>query len=211
VCLGRLHGIYVVSADGSGLRHFLDDLPTQMSWSPDGRRLAFAGLLTGEPGIYIADIATGRKHRLFRFNISGVSWSPGGRKIVFDWWREVGQMPDRIAKAGRIWEIGIDGHGLRRLTTEHGYAPQVSPDGRRISFISGNHRWIRVMNSDGSHAHTVAHALLTLIRPAVWSPDSRWLATASMWSGIFVFPADGSQAPRKIAPGRNIVGVTWAP
>lgn len=78
------------------------------AWSPAGRVLAFAsvdeygapnGIVTASPG--------SRARRMYRRTASDPAWSPDGLWMAFV--RGVGR--------GRIWLVGQDGTGLRRLSS----------------------------------------------------------------------------------------------
>jgi dipeptidyl aminopeptidase/acylaminoacyl peptidase len=85
------------------------------------------------------------------------SFAPNGKRVVF-------------ARARRgIFAMGIDGSGLRRLTTyAYDGQPVYSPDGKRIAFVRGDRLY--VMRADGRRAHVLRRAPLYPGRPS-WSPD----------------------------------------
>lgn len=86
-------------------------------------------------------------------------------------------------------------------------APQLSPDGSRIAYASGNHIWM--MNADGSNKRQVSQSTDEEAYP-VFSPDGRFLLIGTHFiestgdpggSGVFsdgvwrlsIIPADGQQ------------------
>lgn len=74
--------IYLVNADGTGLRQLTDqaDKFFPLQWSPDGRKIAYHF----QGNIYtINEDGTGRKQITFSGHDSGPIWSPDGSKIVF--------------------------------------------------------------------------------------------------------------------------------
>jgi Tol biopolymer transport system component/DNA-binding winged helix-turn-helix (wHTH) protein len=80
--------------------------------------------------------------------------------------------------------------------------PRFSPDGRKISFISGrsgsNEIWIA--NADGSNASRMTSLGSPGLGSPAWSPDGQWLAFHSRPEGqsdLFVIPAAGG-APKRL-------------
>ncbi|HSB37447.1 MAG TPA: hypothetical protein VLD13_00045 [Gaiellaceae bacterium] len=79
--------IYVVRADGSGLRPLTSAKgeSTEAAWAPDGRRIAFTSDLDGDADIYVVR-ADGRGLRKITHNTvddMGPTWSPDGRRLAF--------------------------------------------------------------------------------------------------------------------------------
>ena len=200
--------IFVVAADGTGLRrltnnHLSDRQPT---WSPDGRRLAFASARTGLFQIYAMRADGSRQRRLSHQaeDCETPAWSPSGRWIVFScqlgYWKLVRMRPD--------------GSGERRLLP--GYpltetSPTWSPDGSIVfsrGAQSARGRGVFSVRADGTG--------LRRLRanggdPAV-SPDGRLIAFTWMPDGanqeLFVMRRDGSAAQQITATN----GVTeWVP
>ena len=236
--------IYVVDADGSGLRrlaHAITFRPmgggpssgfgANPAWSPDSRKIAFMSNRDGTDDIFVVNadgsglrnltrsqghdrtrIWHGREHkRIFWFSLDGPMWSPDGRKIVFRSERERPSASERAAcrprcRRDEIYVIDADGSGLRRLTDNwrSDAAPAWSPDGRKLLFLRSS--WVDahasgdvyVMNADGSGQRnltpSVAYPLATHSAPA-WSPDGRKIVFVSSRGGngeIYVMNADGS-------------------
>jgi Tol biopolymer transport system component len=185
----RTDDIFVVNADGSGLRN-----------------------LTRSRGHDRTRIWKGREHkRIFWFSLDGPMWSPDGRKIVFRSERERPSASERAAcrprcRRDEIYVVNADGSGLRRLTDNwrSDGAPVWSPDGRKLLFLRSS--WfdarasgdVYVMNADGSDQRnltpSVTYPLATHSAPA-WSPDGGKILFASNRSGngeVYVMNADGS-------------------
>ena len=135
---GRGRGqLYVVNADGSGLRNLGRIagpalFASQLVWSPDGRTIYF--------GRYLVSTDGSGARKLPYIPLIAV-WSPDGRQIAF-----VGNVGDRATGAwgarskddSEIYVMNADGSGTRRLTHNVGYdgEPAWSPDGRKIAFQS---------------------------------------------------------------------------
>jgi len=103
--------IYVVNADGTGLRHLTKGMDP--SWSPDGRQVVFVRWT--EPwGIYLIDADGGNERLLFSSNVArSPVFSPDGSEIAFFFTTE-GWHP--------AWKFWIEGFGWYYI--ERGY-PQT--------------------------------------------------------------------------------------
>ncbi len=90
-----------------------------VSWSPDGKQLAFTVQFyeEGKPDtneIYIYDLVTGESNRITdgKFNDAEIAWSPYSGLIAFHSTRENGD---------QIYLMEPDGTGIRQLTTSETY------------------------------------------------------------------------------------------
>jgi TolB protein len=128
---GETRTVYVVNADGSGLRDVDLSLPGpalrasgEPTWSPNGRQLSIERVFrnpdgTWETKLWIVSLADGSARRI----TSGVgddvrpAWSPNGKQIAF--LRYSGYEPD-------VFVVRPDGSGLRQITVtpEREEAPQ---------------------------------------------------------------------------------------
>lgn len=234
IAFERTGVIYLIEADGSGLRRLVEG--SAPSWSPDGTRIAL-GTHTDGGELQIAS-ADGSHHRSLGISGAQPSWSPDGRMLAFNWpydASKVGCRPydDAPGAAGPECGIGVvnaDGSGLRWLGT--GRWPEWGPDGR-VVFGDGNPtgchydapsasdaltEWasgrslpkcalpVWVMNGDGSGRHRLAAE--RAIRPT-WSPDGRRIAYHNDESGVLVENLDGS-ARVWVAPA-GYLDASWSP
>ena len=180
----------------------------QLSWSPDGKALAY---LSADPGpeappgdpmvitrysykswasmndnrrwhVYMVTLASKDVKRLTEgpYYEHSLAWSPSGAEIAFVSNRE--EHYDRVHNYDLFTVRISDGH-IRRLTNTKGseYTPTWSPDGRRIAFRAGT-RSVTTRESSAEDPH------------------------------VWVMPAEGGTAS-ELAPNldRRVMAVAWAP
>ena len=153
--------IWVVNADGSGVRQLLSlarlgrDLevssgPNSLDWSPDGRRIVLSAHGGWLAWIYVVNLDGTHPRRLSALGWAwddDPEWSPDGRKIVY-----FGTPGTRIGpKTSEILVTDPVGRSHKRLTRNWvaDESPTWSPDGSKIAFVRG---WsdVYVMNADGT-------------------------------------------------------------
>jgi TolB protein len=146
------------------------------AWSPDGRRIVFAGRGDGPGDLYVMETDGSGLRKLTRSAYPGPNygarqpvWSPDGRTIAFGYGYE------------GISLIDADGRNLRRLVRGLSFGAAWSPRGRKIAFAAGgelNGMSIYVIDPDGSNREPVARppdSTYSYSGPA-WSPDGQRLA-----------------------------------
>jgi len=173
--------IYVINADGSGLKRLTQD-PSDDSdptWSPDGSKIAF-----GRDGaIYVMNASDGSGVRAltrggYDFH---PTWSPDGSRIAFASSRN---------GTNAIYVMASDGTDIRQITSGAvpDYHPWWSPDGQRIAFQRDQSGVgaIYLVNADGTGL-----TKLTLFgRTPSWSPNSGVIVFEQY--GLTTVNADGS-------------------
>jgi Tol biopolymer transport system component len=210
----------------SGLRSFVPGVPasvTQLTTDPadhdpkvsaDGRRVVFSRTIRSEPGVKVTGV--------FVINVDGSgltqvtaggpggasdvepTFYPSGNRIAF---ARVGGSSDPDGR-GRIYSIGLDGSGLRPLTS--GYAevrtPAVSPNGRQIVFECRHFKggleysWEHIcsIRPDGSHRRDLTPRFKDG-QPAAdpdFSPSGHLIAFSvgpGIAADVFTVRADGSR------------------
>ena len=203
-------GIYLANPDGTEPVHLTRRVAENaaagnLSWSPDGRTIAFGG---GGRSVWVVDTQAQRLDtaRLVRRNISigpQQVWSSDGQRFVF-WgpWDENDLYAPTV-----VYTASYDGSDVIPLTPAglDVWHPVWSPDGRRIAFsgqvppvegeVLGNMD-IFVMDADGSNLVNITQSPNRDSSPA-WSPDGRQIAFDSLRNGhrqyeLFIMNADGT-------------------
>lgn len=125
--------LYVADADGYNSQSILSSREPVMSlsWSPDGKYLAYVSFEKGKPQIYVQEILTGKRRRISNFKgINGApSWSPDGRRLALT-----------LSHKGNpdIYLYDMGSRKFSQLTRNLAIdtEPVWSPDGSRILFTS---------------------------------------------------------------------------
>ena len=121
---GQSSGLWVVGADGTGLRRLVDNAGNEGSpeWSPDGLQIAYTTDAGAGNDLYLIDSDGANVRRLTSSKAfeGDPDWSPDGATIAY-----------ARAMAGslvsEVWLMRASGGGHRRLTA--GGEPSWSPDG----------------------------------------------------------------------------------
>lgn len=215
-------------------------------FSPDGRQIVFQAEErdSGNPfyQIFVMDLETGRFRRLS----PGIGrttcphFSPDGKKIIFasshldpeakKHQEAEYRQREEDRRSGRrrryqwdfdpymdIFEINVDGSGLKRLTDAPGYDAECSysPDGKQIVFCSnrdGNLE-LYIMDADGRHVRKLTNAPGVYNGGPFFSPDGKRVVFRSDRKEkdrlqLYVIDADGTN---ERALTDNDQWVYWAP
>jgi dipeptidyl aminopeptidase/acylaminoacyl peptidase len=166
----NLFQIYVVNADGTGLRQLTDAAGVNYtpSWSPDGTKIAFASSRDGDYEIFVMNTDGAGQTKITDNTLDDdfPNWSPDGRRIAFS----VGQ--EHGGGFGDVWVMNADGSGRSRLTDDPAldYDPAWSPDGTKIVFRSERCGEVFVMNADGTDQHGLLQECPLLAVTPDWQP-----------------------------------------
>lgn len=203
--VGGKRAIWTMNADGSGAtRLAYGGTP---HWAPDGRRI----VAQADDTIFVINAdGTGRAdvivERTIGLLINGPSWSVDGSRILF-----IGSPGE--GKGSDVYSVALDGTDLRKLTStlNEEATPLMSPDGRRIAYVT-QYTCICAMNADGSSPTTLA-AWSGKGASLSWSPDSKWLASAGGSHGplyIHVVNADRGEDMLATDTG-DYAEISWGP
>lgn len=209
IAFARADGIYVMKADGSGVRALrrggVASQPRELAWSRDGTRLLFVARDDGiwamdADGTNLVRVAAGRSP----------AWSPNGRRVAFT----------KYHGSSYIWVVNADGSNAHRLVKAPvSYAWEVDWNpviADRVAFSTGSYvSSIYVMNTNGSTARKLAPDLRDSVVEPAWSPNGRRIAFSSNWSmakaEIYTVDAAGG-APVRLTKNRVFDGSpSWSP
>jgi polyisoprenoid-binding protein YceI len=201
--------LYTIGADGHRLRRLGHDEAFQLqpTWSPDGRRVAFARAEDDPnappPSVTVIRVdGSGRK----QLTLGGMpDWSPNGHRIAFT--SESG-----MDGTSKISVMGADGSAPRQFagTPTSDSEPRWSPSGRRIavSAYGATNDDIAVIEVGTGRFRRLTQAAGYEDSPA-WSPDGRRIAYVKD-GAIHLLRADGS-GDQAITTGRQDSAPNWSP
>jgi Tol biopolymer transport system component len=172
------------------------------TWSPDGKRIAFARVSGNQQSWAIIVInADGTKCTVDQYECllkqvpgeqyrSGLAWSKQGLFAV----------GFNITGKNDVYTMLSDGGSVRNLTNSPADdgTPAWSPDGKLIAFTTDRdgRQQIYVMNADGSAVRRVSQSNVSDFSPT-WSPDGKWIAFTSTRNGstdVFMMDLNGNNA-----------------
>jgi Tol biopolymer transport system component len=195
-----------------------------ITWSPDGREIAFAAKSKNKNTLYTLDVRRRKVTRKFKFDLDGLfepAWSPDGQQIAFvglkNGWSDV-------------YVTDVDNQSLHRLTSdpydekhldwsEDGTwlamssdrpEPSLDFDGRR-EFDFGNYD-IFAMRTDGSEIRRIEGGEAQETHP-VWGPGDDHLAFVSDRNGVanvFVTTEDDGAVKAATNLVSGVLDLDWA-
>ena len=198
--------ILTAGPDGSAGGAFLFADPglvnfRQLTWSPDGRRLAFvatpADSVNGSTEIYTIDADGTNLVQITQNDVDDDSpaWSPDSTRLALRV-----DAPDPSSPVdSNVVVTPVVGPAIRVLGP--GSNPAWSPDGLQVAMTvaDGGSSRLWVQAPDGGGRRQVAQESVASVAPA-WSPDGLYLVVAS--SGLVVVDvASGSIRPLTAEPG----------
>jgi Tol biopolymer transport system component len=156
---GLVDRIFVINADGSGLRQLSPDDPSSddaPTWSPDGTRLIF----TRNSVLHVINAdGTGLTALPNEDLSSSPDWSPDGTRVAY------------ASPAGGIRIRNADGSNLVTVTTGEDSHPRWSPDSRQLVFVRvvAGKSQLFIVNADGTGATQLSTGAGQEVDPS-WSP-----------------------------------------
>ena len=184
---------------------------TDLALSPDGKKVAlvvrgevFAGASRDGGDAERITTTPGRDF--------GVTWAPDNRTLVFT--------SDRDGASHLIsYDVGARRETI--LTSFNGElsAPALSPDGNAVAFIEGR-KQLKVLAIDSKQQRLVASGFFPAQNASrmAWSPDSKWLAYATIgprgFANVHVWSAAAAAAssqPASFLANFNVNSIGWSP
>lgn len=217
--------IYTMTLDGADILRLTDSIAVDggVQWSPDGERIVFYGFEQAAAGfLWVTGVEGGDAIPLLaaiypatpRTTCAGGfpgGWYPDNERIVF-------RGTHAESGAGQICSVKADGSDVQVVFTEPAilsFNPTVSPDGKRIAFVSnrdGNNE-IYVVDVDGTDPRRVTSDEAVDDYPT-WSRDGQWLAFASDRDGdfeIFIVRPNGSDLRQLTDNSARDFDPSWGP
>ena len=155
-------------------------LQTDVSWSPDGRRVAYAWDRDRNFDIWVQSIDGGDATRVTSSPADETqpAWSPNGQRLVFR----------SESDGGGLFTVDVNGGPVRRIAPD-GRRPAWMPNGREVVFVdSDSPHAAFIVAADGGEAP----------RPILETELSR-----TIWAASAIHPEGRVSV---IAPGKNIPG-----
>lgn len=222
---GSEFGLYLIGADGSGLRRLLENerLAGLPAWSPDGRRLLFVTERDNHPQICsvaadggdLRELRTGVPLGLFP------CYSPDGKRIAF-----TGGTEDDLNSLG-LYLANEDGTAAEKLPGIDGFAlagPGAwSPDGKTLAYVRFDpmnrsaelHTWQLADRVDSRLVDVKVQnaGIGGMVLPS-WSPDGHWILISQPGedgkSALWRISPEGKM-PERISPaGRECICPSWS-
>ena len=181
-------------------------------WSADGQSIIFASGRGSHPGLW--RVSAHLRDTPVQINDSG--WYPAISRATS---RLAYQ---RITRALNIWELDLHASAAAQnqprilipstSETDQGPAPQISPDNKKIAYMSDRSGTMEiwVADRDGSHARQLT--VIGDVGTPRWSPDSQSIAFDAgrrTGSAIYTITLDGAP-PRLLTPDNHNVCPSWS-
>jgi dipeptidyl aminopeptidase/acylaminoacyl peptidase len=162
--------------------------PSDLTVTRDGKRLAWIFNDHGMRNVWVAQAPAFNARKITEYNsddgqeLSFVTFTPAGDRVVFvrgGSSNSKGEYPNPIVLQeeveNSIWVVSMDGSALHKVG--QGSSPKISPDGKRVAFLSGGQVWLGYLDSvNNAKKLFQSRGSQESVR---WSPDGTKLAFVS--------------------------------
>ena len=192
---GKTEANLVSTANGGPIRQITNQRAAIMGppvWSADGQSIIFSSTKAGEPSLWKIPVAGGEATQIEETGTA--TWHPtvsrkDGKLVV-----------QKILRSSSIYRVELEESGAQRskvivtATNGRNEGPQLSPDGKKLVFMSDRSGSLEiwVSNPDGSAAVQLTN--LHGCGTPRWSPDSMWVAFDTVGNGaqgVYMVSAQG--------------------
>ena len=175
------------------------------AWSPDGRQVAFSGLVGGFNDLFVYDLEASSLRRLTKdpFTEMDPDWAPDGKSIAFSTDRFTSNLELVEAGAPRIAVIDLASEAVREVGGFAGaknISPQWAPDGRSLYFLSDRQGITNIyrMDIEGSRSTQITNLVtgasgITELSPALSFEQGRLVFSAYEEDGYNIYALDAEE------------------
>ena len=191
---GGRPGVWIVGANGRGLRRLTRRALDPWAWSPDGKALALVRSVGDYAGILVVRPLHGTARALAWAEFDAIAWSPDGRWIAYS---------DDAGDRTSLWLVRPNGNGRHRIARDIG-SFSWSLDGKSLAYTNGGDVVVAGVDGRGRRLGLSDHA----VSSATWLPDGRLALTTRIPEQISIVGRDGHSLRRLTDAGSNFV-VGW--
>jgi TolB protein len=213
--------VWVMNADGSGLRQLTDDSDGQTPrWSRDGTRIAYARggdvAVVNPDGSGLQTVMKSEPEETADPCRTGAfvgGWSPDDSRITY-------YSASVSRSEGQVCTVAADGSDVQTVVAQPGaydVEPVYSPDGTQIVYraIINNQHDIWIVDLASGQRYNLTHDADLDIEPD-WSPDGQWIAYGSLRQDqpnfdLYIMHPDGSGVRRITSAPMKEANPVWAP